>query len=481
MKKKISITLSALILLGCLNMASCKDSAFGGRKEGVLRVASWDEYICMGGNDSFTQDGDPLYEEFEDWYEKTYPEKGGIMVEYVALQDNETMYSKIKMGDSYDLLCPSEYMIMKLAAENKLERFDSSFYDTSIKENYYAQHVSPYILDIFKQGEITGSEYSWADYAAGYMWGTTGFVFNPNKIDREIMTKWNAFTNKEISRKITAKDNVRDSYFVGLGMLHEEELLRLNEEYEANKILYKDDAEKLAEIKSIYKSTLSKMMNDTSVKTMGAVKEELIKMRKNVYGLETDEAKLDVLSGRLDASFQWSGDAVYIIDEAEDNDLSLEYSIPKSTSNLWFDGWVMMKGANTHAATAFINFLSRPDNVVRNMYYIGYTSCIAGNPAYDYAEEEIKYGNMVFDYVSHVHNPDVDEVYYGYGKENGDAIYDLSYFFGEGHAFTTSQEQLRRQLFAQYPDVDTIDRLVVMDYFDKETNERANRMWINIK
>lgn len=30
------------------------------------------------------------------------------------------------------------------------------------------------------------------------------------------------------------------------------------------------------------------------------------------------------------------------------------------------------------AAEAFINFISRPDNVVRNMDYIGYTSVIAG-------------------------------------------------------------------------------------------------------
>jgi len=182
-------------------------------------------------------------------------------------------------------------------------------------------------------------------------------------------------------------------------------------------------------------------------------------MRKNLYGLETDEGKLEVIAGRLDASYQWSGDAVFIIDEAEVNDLALEYSIPESASNLWFDGWVMMKDANEHAATAFINFLSMPQNVVRNMYYIGYTSCIAGDEVFDYVQET---------YSADEEETDVSE-------------YDLSYFFGDGHTITAATSQLRRQLFAQYPDSNTIDRLVVMKYFDKKTNERANRMWNNIK
>ena len=39
------------------------------------------------------------------------------------------------------------------------------------------------------------------------------------------------------------------------------------------------------------------------------------------------------------------------------------------------------------AAQAFVNYISRPDNVVRNMYYVGYTSVISGGEdktIYDY-------------------------------------------------------------------------------------------------
>ena len=445
MKKHLSLALTACLLLSSINLAACNNNGntTQTRDENVLRVASWDEYIDMGGEDSYySADSRPLYEEFEDWYKETYGKT--IKVEYIALQDNETMYSKIKMGDSYDLLCPSEYMIMKLANEDKLKPFPKNFFDSSIKHNYFAQNLSPYIKEVFENGKLSNGA-SWADYAAGYMWGSTGFVFNPEEIDRSIMTSWNCLTNENCARKITAKDNVRDSYFMGLGMYYESELLTLKEKYD-NEELSKEE----------YSAKLAFYMNDTSEETMGKVKKHLEKMRKNLYGLETDEGKLEVISGRLAASFQWSGDAVYILDEAEENNLSLEYSIPKAASNLWFDGWVMMKDANEHAATAFVNFLSMPQNVIRNMYYIGYTSCIAGEEVFDYINET-------------------------YSDEEGETLYDLSYFFGEDHILTTSVEQTRRQLFAQYPKKDVIDRLVVMEYFDAKTNERANRMWNNIK
>ncbi len=450
MRKKLSLTLAALLTLGSVGLSACADGGLRSNgEEGVLRIASWDEYIDMGGEDSYySADSKPLYEEFVDWYKQTTGKT--IEVEYVALQDNETMYSKIKMGDFYDLLCPSEYMIMKLAAEGYLEPLPDDFYDASVPENTFAQNLSPYIRDVFEKGtlERNGQTESWSKYAAGYMWGSTGIVFNPEKIDRKLMTSWSVMANEACARQITAKDNVRDSYFIGLGMCYEAELLQA-------KTLYEQSGDKDA-----YKATLSSIMNRSDAENVAKVQNHLINMRKNLYGLETDEGKGEVINGRLDASFQWSGDAVYILDEAEENELFLEYAIPESVSNLWFDGWVMMKNTkNKEAAAAFINFLSQQENVVRNMSYIGYTSCMRGEEVYRYVKETYEAS-------------DADE----------DTIpYDLSYFFGEGHSFTTLAEQKRRQLFAQYPDEKTIDRLVVMKHFDDKTNERINRMWNRIK
>ncbi len=455
MKKWLHFALAASMFVSTCALAACQNTDNGnGPRGNVLRIASWDEYIDEGGEDSYySSNARAMYEEFADWYNEKYGEN--ITVEYVTLQDNETMYNKIKMGDTYDLLCPSEYMIMKLAAEGLIKKLPATMMDASNPDNHYIRNLSPYIREVFESGKLTDGS-KWSDYTAGYMWGSTGFVFNPEQIGsspdeaRTLMQSWTALSAPACERKITSKDNVRDAYFTGLGMYYETELLDLKDRLGSGEIT-------LAQ----YKATLAEKMNDTSVETMNGVKKELEIARGNLYGLETDEGKTDMITGRLAASYQWSGDAVYILDEAEDNDtpLYLEYSIPQSASNLWFDGWVMMNGANEKAATAFINYLSMPENVVRNMYYIGYTSCMASEEVFDYVVES-----------------------YGADDEETDVVeYDLSYFFGAEHTLLTTSDQLRRQLFAQYPDQDTINRLVVMGYFDKATNERANRMWNNIK
>ena len=61
--------------------------------------------------------------------------------------------------------------------------------------------------------------------------------------------------------------------------------------------------------------------------------------------------------------------------------------------------------------------------------------------------------------------------------------YDVSYFFGEDKdaVILTTEDQTRRQLYAQYPSQDVVDRSVVMECFDKEGNERMNRMWTNVR
>ena len=83
----------------------------------------------------------------------------------------EDMYNQLKLGNEYDLLCPSDYMIMKLAAEDYLEPYDLSFFDASKEENYYIRNVSPYIRQMFESNRINKEDpeddSTWRDYAAG--------------------------------------------------------------------------------------------------------------------------------------------------------------------------------------------------------------------------------------------------------------------------------------------------------------------------
>ena len=451
MKKYIAIGLAALLLAsGATAIVVNRDT------RPILKVANWAEYIDGGDEDS------ELIHEFEDWYaEQTGKE---IRVEYCIADDNETLYNMIKMGDHFDLICPSEYMIMKLLTEGYLQKLPLSFFDENTETNYYAKHVSPYISRTFAENHIDG-EY-WKDYAAGYMWGTTGFVYNPELVDESDTKSWSIFTNEKYAQKITAKNNIRDTYFVGLAMYYEDELLSLKSQYQQNQISL-----------TAYQARLSELMNDTKEETMNAVKQILKSITGNLYGFETDEGKNDTIAGKVTVNYQWSGDGVYIMDYSQGDDeenpvanpLYLNYAIPDSVSNLWFDGWCVTKNANDiEAATMFINFLSRPDNVVRNMEYIGYTSCISGttdenDPYYDYIYEN---------YVRAYYEAEEDD-------ETATA-YDISYFFGDGHLLYTPADQLNRQLFARYPTQETLAHCVAMRPFDRESNTRANMMWSDI-
>lgn len=94
----------------------------------VLRVCNWEEYIDEGGWDEDElidlPDGDifgenSLVEDFEDWYYENYGVR--VKVEYSTFGTNEELYSQLNLGNVYDLVCPSDYMIMKLLKEDKLE------------------------------------------------------------------------------------------------------------------------------------------------------------------------------------------------------------------------------------------------------------------------------------------------------------------------------------------------------------------------
>ncbi len=446
-KKYIAIGVAAVVALSAtLAIILTRDD------RPVLKVCNWAEYIDGGDDNS------QMIKDFEKWYEQETGDK--IRVEYCTASDNETLYTMLKMGDHFDLVCPSEYMLMKLAKEDYLQKLPQTFFDANVETNYYAKYVSPYISETFSQNYIDEEQTAtWSEYAAGYMWGTTGFVYNPDKVKAEDVNSWSVFTKTDYAQKITAKNNIRDTYFVGLAMYYEDELNQLKAAFERGE-------KTLAE----YQAELSILMNDTDEQTMNTVKKILTSMTDNLYGFETDEGKNDTIAGKIHINYQWSGDGVYIIDCAEEEDeFILNYAIPSSVSNLWFDGWTLTKDCkNVDAATMFINYLSRPDNVVANMEYIGYTSCIAGS-----TDENDEYCDYIYqNYV---------QAYYEASEEDTTAQpYDLNYFFGDGHILNAPAEQFYRQLYAQYPRKDDLNHCVAMRPFQGEANTRANMMWSDI-
>ncbi len=499
MKKKILL----FSLISGILLTACSSSGESSGEGVVLRVCNWEEYIDLGDWDEEEvielDSGDilgvnALYEDFEEWYYETYGER--VQVEYSCFGTNEELYNMLTLGDEFDLVCPSDYMFMKLMTEDSLTPFSEEFFDEDDPENYYVRNVSPFIREKFDDHEIGG--HSWSEYAAAYMWGVTGFLYDPDKVDAETMKSWNALCDPALKRQVTIKDNVRDAYFPAVAGIKSELL---------TDPAFVSDPD--------YAARLEKEMNDNSPETVEAALSWLQEAKDNAYSFETDSGKADIVSGKVLANVQWSGDAVYAMDQAEEDGFELAYSVPEECTNLWFDGWVMLKQGiggdekKQKAAEAFINFISRPDNAVRNMYYIGYTSSISGgvdsDAIYEYAEwtygyedeedeeDEEEYDEEASDEdeeeeieedAEEEESEDADAED-GDTEEDGPVEYDLSWFFdrgdGEEYLLETSVDQMHRQLFAQYPTTEVMERSSIMCYFDDEANARINHMWINVR
>ena len=450
-RKTIALLLAACLLLPCLLLAGCA----AGEEKQVLRVYNWEDYISDTDEDGYVD----LIAKFEE-------ENPGVTVEYSTFGTNENMYNELKINAAgYDLVCPSDYMIMKMIAEDMVEEFSEDF----LQNSSYAKYASPYIRELFEKN-------GWEKYAVAYMWGTMGYVYNPaaGKDITEDLSSWAGIWGDAYKGKSTIKDSVRDSYFLGVAYVCREELSALAKQYAAGTLGREE-----------YNAAVTQIMNRTDEETIDAVKDALIDLKDNLYGFEVDSGKQDIVTGKISINFAWSGDAITSMNEAEEpiydeetgevinEGVSLKYIVPDECTNIWFDGWVMPKGANRELAEKFLDFLSRPENAAANMNYIGYTSAVAGDEVF---EQMVDW----YDESADPENRGTDE--------NGEALlpYYLNYFFGgtgeyDDYVIYISEESENRQLSAQYPTEEVLARSAVMQYFDNEVNAKVNEMWEEVK
>lgn len=474
----------------------------------VLRIYNCQDYIDEGLDDNGQKITNSVMEDWQQWYLEKYNQK--VEVVYDTFETNESMMNNLKTGKtSYDLVCPSDYTIQKMIRLNMLEEFDYNLLDANgdkIMTNY--EYVSPYIRKLFQEKD-------WERYSIPYMWGTLGFIYNPEVVDSKDIQNWSILWNGNYKNMASAKDSVRDTYVIGVMYVYYDELMELKQKYEKMEISREQ-----------YNTTLSEIMNRCDDETIIKVEEALQEMKKNLYGFEVDSGKSDIVTGKIAINFAWSGDAVFSIDVAEEeNDVILNYVVPQEGSNVWFDGWVMPKGANKQLAQSFINYLCDPVIAARNMDVIGYTSSVAGDSILDLIDEW--YGAMVPEFNSETNTwwyDEVDlglsdsslsytvvnnEIYLGSNKvidllsniKDEDGIpyseyylctyyeVDLTYFFegavsdeylNEEDKIVVAIEERGRSFDTQYPDYETITRCAIMEDFGTQ-NDAVLEMWENVK
>ena len=325
--KKILYIVAAVLL-----MAGCSED-----REHILKVYNWADYI-----------DEELIDEFEIWYEEQTGEPVEII--YQTFDINETMLSKIELGhEDYDVVCPSDYIIERMLANDLLLPLERDFGETPD----YIGNVAPYIVEKFNQIEGNGKNAN--DYSVGYMWGTVGLTYNPKYIPDEEVKSWDVLRNPAYSGKVLMKDAFRDVYTSLLVALNKEAI---------------DAGEK----------SIEKISFDTSEESIKLVEDYLNSFKESVCGWEADFGKEQMTKELAWINLTWSGDAQWAIDEAADIGMDLRYAIPETGSAVWFDGWVIPKYAkNIKAARYFINFMCKPENALRNMDMTGYVSAIGGD------------------------------------------------------------------------------------------------------
>lgn len=396
MKRISRIFFVVAVLMGISLQVFAKDDD----RNQILKVYNWADYI-----------DEDLITEFEEWYKQQTGED--VEVIYQTFDINEVMLTKIEKGhEDYDVVCPSEYIIERMLRNNLLQPISKDFGSTPD----YTKNVSPYAKDQFAK---MSNSVNANDYAVGYMWGTTGVMYNTAMVTKEEASTWGILWDPKYESKILMKDAVRDVY--GSIMMY----VRQNE------------------IKS-GKVSRSTIMNDGSDDALKLFEDTMIAAKNNIAGWEVDFGKERMVQGKAWVNVTWSGDAMWAMDEVGDA-VDLDYVVPQEGSNVWFDGWVIPKFAkNTKAASYFINYMCIPENAIRNMEEIGYVSVIATPEIMDYITD--------------------DEL---------EETIDLTYFFGEDADSVKASPIL-------YPDAKVIERCALMHDCGDRTEAMLD-MWSRIK
>lgn len=468
MKKFKLFPLVAISLISSFALMGCNSSGSTEVSEKVyIHVLNAEDYIDESLIDTFNE----LNPECEIVYE-TY-------------DTNETMYNELQTGKAnYDLICCSEYMIQRLASEGLIRKIEGL--------TTYNENVSKYLvnydegnagiinkIEVYQKGD---HQYlgTLDEYAKGYMWGTLGILYNPTYstfVERNMSKEsiieelngpdgWSAFWNPNYKGTQSIKDSMRDTYALGILELYKDEFLNPDISLEDKNNIY---------------------FNDHSDETIDKVKNELIKLKDNIFGFEVDSGKNDIVTKKIGMNLAWSGDACFSIlqgnyypgeDESYEEEkpegvrTDLYFAIPEAGANIWFDAWCMPKtvepnSKNYEYATKFLDFLCEPSNVTANMLYTGYTSFMSGT-SLDVEENEILayiYDSFDMDY------------------EEGFIEYDISYFFNTEYEIilTVDPDSWEgRTLKAQYPEEGDLDKLYIMQDFG-EDNNKIVQMWEDVK
>lgn len=318
MRKFFLFLLSLILIVSSFNMIVLADEEVFtdeqieyykslGLQGTTINVYNWGEYISDGSDGSMD-----VVIEFE--------RLTGAKVNYTNFESNENMYSKLAGGGvSYDVIVPSDYMIIRLIDENMLLPIDWNNIPNA-----------KYVYDDYKNLYFDPQQ----KYSLCYNVGSTVLIYNTALVSEE-PDSWNVLWDEQYKDKVLMFNNSRDAFAIAQSILGQS----LNTIDEAD---WNEAAELLAKQKD-------------AVSPVYVMDEVFNLMESGEYAFAT----------------YYAGDYVIMCE----NNPDLAYCFPKEGVNLFYDAFCIPKCAqNKKGAEAFINFMHEPQVAFENTEYNYYAS-----------------------------------------------------------------------------------------------------------
>lgn len=261
---------------------------------------------------------------------KRFEQETGIKVTLDVYDSNETMLAKLQAGATgYDIVVPTDYIIPRMVEGGLIQKIDSS-----TMENYKN------VKEVFRNP-------SWDPnraYSVPYMWGTTGFSYDKERVKGEVAESWKEFfePREELKGQIVALNDMNDVISSAAFYLGYERCF--------------DDPKKAQTVLDL-----------------------LTKQKPYLAMYQSDGTIERMIAGEVIMHQQWNGAAHRTKMERP----SVVYVYPKEGLPFWADNFAIPKGAkNVEEAKEFLNWMMDPKNAAEASNFTGYMNAIAGSDAF---------------------------------------------------------------------------------------------------
>jgi len=288
-------------------------------EERIVNFYNWSNYMAPGVLEDFTKET-------------------GIKVVYDTFDANETLETRLLAGKSgYDVVVPTAYFLQRQIKANIFQKLDRS----RLPNLGNAWPVVTNQLAVYDPGN---------QYAANYMWGTTGIGYNVKAV-----------------QKILGADARIDSWDI---VFKPENLAKFRD----------CGVHMLDSADDVFPAALSYLgldPNSTKQADLEKAADLVVKIRPYVRKFHSSEYLSALATGEICLVVGWSGDVLQARSRAAEakNGIEIGYAIPKEGAQMFFDNLAIPADAkNVAEAYELINYLYRPEVAARNSDFLSYAN-----------------------------------------------------------------------------------------------------------